>query len=82
MGERTDALVNGALVALGTAAVLDNVFSHWLLDLDRAVPGGWATPVEVALAVGGCVSISVGVRRELRARSRHERRPARSRDRT
>ncbi len=70
--ERTDALVNGALVALGAAAILDNVFSHWLLGLHRAVPGEWATPVEVALAVIGVVLLVLGLRREVRARRRDE----------
>lgn len=68
MSERTDAAANGGLIALGAAAIFDNVFSHWLLGLHRAVPGGWALPVEIALAVVGAVMIGVGVRRELRAR--------------
>jgi hypothetical protein len=33
MTERTDALVNGALISLGAAAIPDNVFSHWLFWL-------------------------------------------------
>ena len=70
--ERTDALIDGALVALGAAAILDNVFSHWLLGLHRAVPGEWATPVEVALAVLGAVLVMLGLRREVRARRRDE----------
>jgi hypothetical protein len=53
VSERTDALVKGAVIALGAAAILDNLFSHWLLGLHRAVSGSWATPVEVALALTG-----------------------------
>ncbi len=70
MTGRTDALINGALTALGAAAILDNVFSHWLLGLHRAVPGSAATPVEVTLLVAGLVAVGIGVRRELRARRR------------
>ncbi len=72
MSARTDAAVNGALIALGAAAILDNIFSHWLLGLHRAVPGGWALPVEIALAVVGAIMMSVGVRREVRAHGRNE----------
>jgi hypothetical protein len=64
---RNDALLNGALIALGAAAILDNVLSHWLLGLHRAVPGELATPVEVALAVLGGGAVLVGVGRERRA---------------
>jgi hypothetical protein len=39
MSERTDAPVNGALISLGAAAILDDVFSHWLVGLHRAVFG-------------------------------------------
>ncbi|MGH2668291.1 MAG: DUF2243 domain-containing protein [bacterium] len=70
MSERTDTLANGALIALGAAAVLDNVFSHWLLGLHRVVPGDAATPLEVALLVLGLVLLAVGVRPELGARNR------------
>lgn len=70
MTGRTDALINGALTALGAAAILDNVFSHWLLGFHRAVPGSAATPVEVALFVAGFFAVGIGVRRELRARRR------------
>lgn len=80
MSERTDALVNGALIALGAAAVLDNVFSHWLLGLHRAVPGDAATPLEAALLVLGLVLVATGMLRELRARGRFAPR-ARSSDR-
>lgn len=71
MSDRTDALLNGALIALGAAAILDNIFSHWLLGLHRAVPGEWAMPVEVGLVLLGAILVGLGVRREVRARSRH-----------
>lgn len=66
---RTDALLNGGLVALGTAAILDNIFPHWLLGLHRAAPGGWATPLEVALFTLGLAMTAVGIARERRARA-------------
>ncbi len=71
MSDRTDALLNGALIAVGAAAILDNLFSHWLLGLHRAVPGEWAIRVEVGLVVLGAILVGLGVRREVRARSRH-----------
>jgi hypothetical protein len=61
------------LIALGAAAILDNVFSHWLFGLHRAAPGDWATPVEIALAIAGFVMIGLGLRRELQARIRRAR---------
>jgi hypothetical protein len=72
MNERTDAFVNGALIALGAASILDNIFSHWLLGLHRAVPGSAATPVEVVLLLGGAFAVGVGIRREVRARHRRD----------
>jgi uncharacterized membrane protein len=67
--DRTDALVNGALIAVGTMAVLDNVVAHWLLGLHRAVPGPWAGPIEVGLVVLGTAMVGVGLWREWRARA-------------
>lgn len=66
--DRTDAMINGALIALGALAVVDNVVAHWLLGLHRAVPGPWAGPVEVGLVLGGAGLVVLGLRRERRAR--------------
>lgn len=68
---RTDALVNGALIAAGAIAVIDNVVAHWLLGLHRAVPGPAADIVEPLLVASGVGLVVAGVVREVRARRRH-----------
>lgn len=65
---RWDPMVNGALVALGVVAVVDNVVSHWILGLHRAVPGPHAGAVETGLVALGVTMTVVGVVRERRAR--------------
>lgn len=65
---RSGAMVNGALVALGIVAVVDNVVSHWILGLHRAVPGPHAGVVEAALVTLGVVMTATGTVRERRAR--------------
>ncbi|MGH2544727.1 MAG: hypothetical protein ACRDIB_18195 [Ardenticatenaceae bacterium] len=54
--ERDQALINGALIAIGTAAVLNNIIAHWLLGLHRAIPGPWTGSVEVRLIFVGAAS--------------------------
>jgi uncharacterized membrane protein len=71
MSVRTDALVNGALIAAGAITIVDNVVAHWLLGLHRAVPGPAADVVEPFLVVLGAILLLVGLVRELRARGRH-----------
>ena len=66
--ERTDALVNGGLISLGALGVLDNIVAHWLLGLHRAVPGPYATPIEVTLVVLCAGLLLLGLWREARAR--------------
>ena len=57
MNQRTGALINGALIAIGTLGVVDNIIVHWVLQLHRAVPGRDALGVELALvAVSACLS--------------------------
>jgi uncharacterized membrane protein len=70
MSVRTDALINGALIAAGAIAIIDNVVAHWLLGLHRAVPGPAADVVEPLLVVLGAILLLVGAVRELRARGR------------
>jgi uncharacterized membrane protein len=65
---RNDALVNGALIALGAMAIVDNVVVHWALGLHRAVPGPNPLPVEVGLVVLGAALLTLGVWRERRVR--------------
>lgn len=71
MTERNGAMVNGALIALGATAILDNLLAHWLLGLHRAVPDtGTAAAVETALVAVGIVLLLVGLVRERHARRR------------
>ena len=67
---RNGALINGALIGLGTLAIVDNVAAHWLLGLHRAVPWSWAGPVEVGLVALGTSMLAPGLWRERRARRR------------
>ena len=68
MNQRTDALVNGALIAIGALGVADNVVVHWALQLHRAVPGRHASAVEVTLVIISTGLLASGVWREWRAR--------------
>jgi uncharacterized membrane protein len=68
--DRNDALINGALIALGALAIVDNVVAHWLLGLHRAIPGPWADVVEAGLVVLGAGMLILGLWREARARRR------------
>jgi len=68
LGQRNAALLNGALIALGALAIVDNLLFHWLLGLHRAVPGPNATAVEIGLVVLGTVLLVIGLWREQRAR--------------
>jgi uncharacterized membrane protein len=65
---RRQALLNGAMVALGLVAVVDNVVSHWVFGLHRAVPGPAAAMVETFLVVLGVVLVALGLWRESRQR--------------
>jgi uncharacterized membrane protein len=67
---RNEPLVNGALIALGALAIVDNVVAHWLLGLHRAIPGPGAVYVEVGLVILGAVLLAFGLWREVRARRR------------
>jgi uncharacterized membrane protein len=71
MTERTGAMANGALIALGATAILDNLVAHWLLGLHRAVPDtSVAVVVETALVAVGIALLLVGLVRERHARRR------------
>ncbi len=65
---RRGAFVNGALVALGAAAIVDNLLAHWLLGLHRAAPGRWALPLELVQLVVGAALLVAGIARERAAR--------------
>ena len=68
--DRNNALINGALIALGALAIVDNVVAHWLLGLHRAIPGPWAGAVEIGLVVLGASMLILGLWREVQARRR------------
>lgn len=68
MHPRTDAMVNGALVGIGTLGIVDNIVVHWLWQLHRAVPGPHALDVEIALVVASAGLVVLGLWRECRTR--------------
>jgi uncharacterized membrane protein len=68
MAPRDDALINGALMAIGALGIADNVLVHWVLKLHRAIPGEHALTVEILLVAGGGILFVVGLARERRAR--------------
>lgn len=68
-------MLNGALMALGALAILDNIVVHWLLGLHRAVPGSDALTVEWFLIALGAVLLGLGAWRERRARRPRGARP-------
>lgn len=68
MSPRSDAMLNGALIALGALGIVDNVLFHWVLGLHRAVPGEQALEVEYAFIGGGVLLLILGLWRERRTR--------------
>ena len=77
MNERTDAMINGVLIALGAAGVLDNLVIHWILGLHRLGP--WGDPItlylEAGLIVLGAAILTIGAWREWTARTHRYRGP-------
>jgi hypothetical protein len=69
--QRNSAALNGALMAVGLLAVVDNVVFHWLLGLHRLFDGPelvvFAT--EAVLVVLGIAMFGLGMFREGRARA-------------
>jgi hypothetical protein len=65
---RNDAMLNGALIALGALGIFDNVVVHWILELHRAVPGEHALAVEIGIVVVSAAMLGYGLWRERRAR--------------
>jgi uncharacterized membrane protein len=62
-------LVNGALIAVGALAIIDNVVFHWLLGFHRLIEG-WDYNLygEAFLVALGVAMIALGVARERRRR--------------
>lgn len=67
---RTDALVNGVLIALGASAVADNILTHWVLSIHRVISGPWTLTVEWIVMVIGAIVLAIGLWRERAARNR------------
>jgi uncharacterized membrane protein len=68
MKPRTDAMINAALIALGTLGILDNAVVHWVLAFHRAVPGEHALAVDLVLVGISVVLLLAGLWRERQAR--------------
>ena len=64
-------MVNGALLTVGAAAVVDNLVFHWLLGWHRLIedaPDPEVLLLEVAVVAVGVAVVATGVWRERRAR--------------
>ena len=72
-GANDGALINGALIALGALAVVDNVVFHWLLGFHR-FNEAWGHEtnllVEAGLVLVGIAMVAVGVLRQRAASGR------------
>jgi uncharacterized membrane protein len=67
--ERNGVLLNGALIAMGLASVLDNVFSHWLFKWHRILPNHrLSTYLEIVLFIAGLIMLTIGIYREIKGR--------------
>lgn len=72
MDDRVDAMINGALVVIGAAAIIDNVVFHWLLGWHRlieGVPDPEVFLLELGIVLVGAVLLSIGAWREYTVRS-------------
>lgn len=72
MHERTDAMINGALILIGTVAIVDNIVFHWLLGWHRViegVPDPEMFLLELSIVLIGVILLSVGTWREYTVRS-------------
>jgi uncharacterized membrane protein len=70
MHPRSDAMINGGLIAIGILGILDNVLVHWMWQLHRAMPGPNALFVEILLVIVSAGLVSLGAWREFRIRKR------------
>lgn len=67
--ERNLILLNGALISLGTVAILDNVFSHWLFKWHQILPDRERSLfLEAGLFAAGVIMLILGLYREIKAR--------------
>jgi uncharacterized membrane protein len=66
---RNDALVNGALIALGGLGIFDNVVFHWILGWHRAIEDSpYALHIEIGIVALSTIMVVAGLLRERRAR--------------
>jgi uncharacterized membrane protein len=66
---RTDAMLNGALIALGALGILDNVVVHWLLGWHRPIEHSpYALEAEIGIVAVSAAMLIAGFVRERRAR--------------
>lgn len=63
MNERTDAMINGALMVIDAAAVIDNILFYWILGwyrLIEGVPDPAMFLVELTVVLIGTVLFAIG----------------------
>jgi uncharacterized membrane protein len=66
---RSDAMINGALIALGALGIFDNVVIHWILGWHRAIEDSpYALHLEIGIVAASTAMLVTGVVRERRAR--------------
>jgi uncharacterized membrane protein len=72
MDNRMDAMINGALIVIGAAAIIDTIVFHWLLRWHRlieGVPDPEMFLLELSIVLIGGILLSIGTWREYTARS-------------
>jgi uncharacterized membrane protein len=73
LDERANAMINGALIAMGILGIVDNIVIHWMIGLHRAIEGSeYALHAEIVLIIGSAILLMVGLQREMNARRRGE----------
>jgi len=71
---RNDAMLNGALIALGALGIFDNVVVHWILGWHRAIEDSpHALEIEIGIVAISAAALVTGVVRERRARQEQPR---------
>lgn len=66
-------MLNGALMGIGAAAVVDTVVFYWVLDWHRLIEGAPDPELfflELVVVLVGAIPFAVGAPRERRARRR------------
>jgi len=69
-GDRNSAMINGALIAVGTLGVVDNVVVHWILGWHRAIEGSpYSLQMEIGIVAVSAAMVATGIVRERRSRA-------------